>query len=367
MYRTYTYKLYKNNKVERKFNEWLGICRFVYNAAKETKDYAYKSGLNLSGYDLSNQLTQCKKVEELSFIKKVNARVLQKTLERLDDGYNRFFNNLKKGIKSSPPHWASKKKYKSIEFKERSLKQIGCGFRLSNFGNVKVFNNRKINGKIKTATLKQLADGLYLYVTTEEENVKLCFNENQVGIDLGIKYFYVTSEGEFVDNPRFLERQLKKLKVEQRKLSRRKRGSKRWYKQANTISRLHKKVTDAKYDFLHKQSTILASTYSSVAIEDLNLTKMIKGRFRKQIYDVGWGAFVRLLTFKVNNLVKVNPAYTSQECSKCGHTCKENRVTQSLFKCVACGHEDNADIDAAKIIEGRAFPNSRQRRPLGQA
>lgn len=176
---------------------------------------------------------------------------------------------------------------------------------------------------------------------------------------MGIKYFCVTSDAEFIDNPKFLEKQLKKLRVENRKLSRQKKSSSRWHKQVNVIARLHKKVTNARRDFLHKKSTYFATNYQRVGIEDLQITKMVKGILSRHINDVAWGAFFIMLEYKVTNLVKVNPSYTSQECSKCGHTCKENRVTQSIFKCVSCGHESNADLDAAKVIEGRAFPNSR--------
>ena len=126
-------------------------------------------------------------------------------------------------------------------------------------------------------------------------------------------------------------------------------------------------MVDARKDFLHKQSIYFAANYSDIAIEDLKITKMVKGVFSKHISDVSWGAFFYMLEYKANNLVRVNPAYTSQECSKCGYTCKENRVTQSIFKCISCGHEDNADVDAAKVILGRAFPNSRERSTLVQA
>lgn len=361
MIRTYTYKVYSNKKVEKKFNQWLGITRYVYNLAKETKEVAYQGGVRLSNYDLQKQFTQCKK--EFDWLSTVHSQTLQESIERLDKSFKNFFDK-----RSKYPKWASKKSWKSFGFKQGNItstnplgdiKQTEKGFKLPKFGVVKVHNNRKIDGKIKTVRLIRKADGIYLHVTAEIQDIQYCTNENQVGIDMGIKYFMVTSDGEYFDNPKFLEKQLKKLRVEQRSLSRKKKGSNRFKKQVEVVARLYKKVSDCRKDFLHKTSTYIAANYSYVAIENLDITKMVKGRFSRQINNVSWGTFFEMLEYKCNNLVRVNPAYTSQQCSKCGHTCKENRVTQSIFRCVSCGHEDNADLDAAKTIEGRAFPFNR--------
>ena len=354
MIRTYTYKLYSNKKVEAKFDRWLDGTRYVYNLAKETKETAYKSGVSLSCYDLFKQLTECRK--EFSWLKDIHSHTLQCVIERLDTSYKNFFSK-----RAKYPKWAKKKDWKSFGFKQssNSLRQDSSRFILPKFGKVKVFNNKKIDGTIKTARLIRKADGIYLNVIAEVADKTYCNNENQVGIDMGIKYFCVTSDAEFIENPRFLEKQLKKLRIEQRKLSRQVKFSNRWYKQVNVIARLYKKVADARKDFLHKKSTYFATNYSNIAIEDLKITNMVRSNLSRHISDVSWGTFFEMLRYKANDLVRVNPAYTSQECSKCGHACKENRVTQSIFKCVSCGHEDNADLDAAKVIEGRAFPNSR--------
>ena len=356
MIRTYTYKLYSNKRVESKFNKWLGICRYVYNIAKETKEVAYKEGVRLSCYDLQKQLTDAKK--EFPWIGCVAAQTLQAVIGQLDFSYQNFFSG-----RSKYPKWASKKTWKSFGFTQinitltnlkGSLRQTEKGFILPKFGEVKVFNNRVIDGKIKTARLIKKADGLYLHVVAEVEDKTYCTNENQVGIDMGIKYFCVTSDAEFIDNPKFLSKQLKKLRVEQRKLSRKfKKGikvqSNNYYKQSNTVARLHKKVVDARKDFLHKQSTYFATNYSTVIHEDLKITEMVTSKYSKHIRDVSWGAFFEMLSYKTK-VVKVSPAYTSQTCSCCGHVAKENRKSQGKFKCVSCGHTENADFNAAKNI-----------------
>ena len=356
MIRTYTYKLYSNKRVESKFNKWLGICRYVYNVAKETKEVAYKEGVKLSNYDLQKQLTEAKKA--LPWISDVSIGTLQGTMDRLDRSYQNFFSG-----RTKYPKWASKKTWNSFGFKQArvtttnpkgALRQTDKGFRLPVFGEIKVFNNRPIDGDIKTAILIKKADGLYLNVVVEVEDKVYCTNESQVGIDMGIKYFCVTSDAEFIDNPKFLAKQLKKLRVEQRKLSRKyKKGvkvqSKNFYKQANVVVRLYKKVTDARKDFLHKKITYLATNYSTVIHEDLEISRMVMSEYSKHISDASWGTFFAMLSYKTK-VIKVNPAYTSQTCSCCGHVAKENRKSQGKFKCASCGHTENADFNAAKNI-----------------
>ena len=356
MIRTYTYKLYSNKRVETKFNKWLGICRYVYNIAKETKETAHKEGVRLSGYALSKQLTEAKK--EFTWLTEVNAQTLQGVIEQLDGSYQNFFSG-----RAKYPSWASKKMWKSFGFKQAgvkdtnpkgTLRQTGKGFILPKFGEVKVFNNRLIEGSIKTARLVKKADGIYLNVTAEVKDKVYCSNENQVGIDMGITYFAVTSDAEFIDNPKFLTKQLKKLRVEYRKLSRKFKKdiavqSNNYYKQAKVVAMLHKNVKDARKDFLHKHSTYFATNYSTVIHEDLDIREMIKSKFSPRISDIAWGTFFTMLSYKTN-VVKVNPAFTSQTCSVCGHVDEDNRRNQHKFKCTACGHTENADYNAAKNI-----------------
>jgi putative transposase len=163
---------------------------------------------------------------------------------------------------------------------------------------------------------------------------------------MGINFFLTTSDGEFVENPKHLFNYLKELRVENRKLSRMKKGGNNWKKQVKVLQLLHQKISRVRKDFLHKQSRGLANNYSTVIREDLNISKMVKdSKLAKHILDCSWGLFFELLEYKTN-IVKVNPAYSSQTCSKCKHTSKENRKTQSLFECINCGYTENADLQA---------------------
>ena len=353
MVKTYTYKIKPNKALEQKFEEQLGICRYVYNLAIEVREEAYKKGVNINYYNLSNQLTETKK--EFEWLLRVNAHTLQIVLERLDLGYEKFFSDLKRGNKASKPKWAKKDKWKNLPFKQSHQKrktptlrfEEDGKFNLPKFGKIKVFKSKIPKGEIKLASIVKEADGLYLKVVVKQQDVEQT-RENQsiCAIDMGIKHFLVTSDGEYVENPKHLFQYLKELRVENRKLSRMKKGGSNWKKQVKVLQKLYLKISRVRKDFLHKQSRYLANNYSTVVREDLNISKMVKGsKLAKHILDCSWGTFFELLEYKTN-VIKVNPAYSSQECSNCGHTCKENRKTQSLFECVKCNFTMNADEQA---------------------
>ncbi len=336
MIKTYTYKLKPNKSIERKFNEWCGITRFVYNCAKDLSEQSYKKGVSLSGFEICNQLVPAKK--EILWLNKVHSQTLQAVIERYCTSLKKFF----KG--SGYPKWATKRKWKSIPFK--SIKTTHNAFKLPMFGVVKVFNFKVPNGILKTATIIREADGLYLKIVVKKEDIAEVENQNICGIDMGIKYFLTTSDGVFVENPKHLFKKISQLRIENRHLSRMKKGGKNFYKQVNQLQRLYQKVSRTRKDFLHKESRKLANEYGTVIRENLNIKGMSKNsKLSKHILDCGWGGFFEMLEYKTK-VIKVDAKYTSQQCNKCQHTCKENRKTQSLFECVKCGHIDNADLNA---------------------
>lgn len=347
MIKTYTYKIKPNKALERKFEEQVSVCRYVYNLGIEVREESFRKGVSINYFELSKQLTEAKK--EFDWLKKVHSQTLQAVLERLELGYKKFFTDLKKGNKTSKPKWAKKDRWRSLPFK--SIKTTFNGFKLPSFGNVKVFNFKVPKGELRTASIVKEADGLYLKVVVKEQDVQQTReNQSVCAIDMGIKFLAVTSDGEYIDNPKHLFSYLKQLRVENRKLSRMKKGGENFKKQVKVLQLLHQKVSRVRKDFLHKQSRNLANNYSTIIREDLQISKMVKdSKLAKHILDCSWGLFFELLEYKTD-VVKVNPAYTSQKCSKCGHTCKENRKTQSLFECVKCDYTENADYQATLNI-----------------
>lgn len=348
--RTYKYKLKLTKVQQETVNSWIGACRVVYNLALETKIEAYKKGVNLSCYDLIKQLPQLR--SEIEWIKDTPAVSLQNAIERLDSAYKSFF----KG--GGFPKWAKKGKYNSLLFKQGvSVKEPNV-FKLPKLGKVRVFKDRMPNGKIKTATIIKEMNGYYLSVTFEAETQNLYpTNENQVvGIDMGISYFCIDSNGVFKENIRTTKKYEKQLRVANRSLARKKKGSNSWCKQAKAIGKLHSKIARVRKDYLHKVSLEYVKNNSLIVVEDLKVQNMIKNKkLSKHIADASWSMFFDMLSYKSilyqKEFVKVNPQYTSQTCNSCGGVDKANRLSQSKFKCVECGHEENADENAAKNIK----------------
>ena len=351
--KTYEFKIKIRDVLKNKIENQLGCTRLVYNLALETKEESFKKGVKLSKFDLIKQLPELKK--EFKWLSNVHSQTLQGTIERLDKGYEKFFSDLKKGITTSKPKFAKKKKWSSVEYKSSAVRYGGNSeISISKIGRIKFFKSREIEGEIKIVRIVKKADGYYLNIVTDKDFDK-CDNQATVGIDVGIKYFFVTSDGEYFENIKTLKRFQEKLRIENRKLSRKKKFSNNFYKQVERIKLLHLKISRVRKDYLHKVSSKLAESYSTIVCEDLNISKMIQQKgFSKDISDVSWSTFMEMLSYKTN-LVKVDAKYSSQECNACGHISKENRLTQELFKCVKCGHSGNSDHEASITILNRGI------------
>ena len=392
--KTYKYKLKLTKQQTDLVCSWVGACRYVFNLAKETKLTAYKSGKNLSKYDLMKQLVDLKDVE---WIKSVPSQTLQNVIERLDFAYQSYFSKLKsgeinqkkneyiakrllKGLEINEnkladfgkPKWARKDEYKSILFK--SVFKTEKGFSLPKLGTVAVFKDRMPEGKLKTATIIKEHNAFFICITFESESRNLYpTSESQaVGIDMGIAYFLVDSNGCFVENPRHTKKYEDKLRVKNRALARKVKDSSGFKKTKKELNKLHRTIANVRADFLHKVSLQYVKENSLIVCEDLKVKNMIKfGNLSKHIADVSWSKFFSMLDYKAllyeKEFVQINPKYTSQTCNSCGHISSENRKTQSEFECVCCGHKQNADFNAAKNILGEGIAFNRQREALACA
>ena len=349
--KTYEFKIKIRDTLKNKIENQLGCTRLVYNLALETKEESFKKGAKLSKFDLIKQLPELKK--EFKWLSNVHSQTLQGTIERLEKGYDKFFSDLKKGITTSKPKFAKKKKWSSVEYKSSAIKYTGNSeLNISKIGRIKFFKSREIEGEIKIVRIVKKANGYYLNIVTDKDFDK-CDNQATVGIDLGIKYSVVTLDGEYFENIKTFKKFQNKLRIENRKLSRKKKFGKNFYKQVERLKLLHLKTSRVRKDYLHKVSSKLAESYSTIVCEDLNISQMIQQKgFSKDISDVSWSAFMEMLSYKTN-LVKVDAKYSSQECNSCGYISKENRPTQELFKCVKCGHSGNADLEASITILNR--------------
>lgn len=342
MIRTYKRKLKPTKEQQERLLRWVGVCRMVYNMGLEIRIAAWKTKQQSVGkYDLQKQITEIRK--EYSWIADVPYDALANVTDRLEKAYKGFF------IGHGFPKWASKKTFRSIALRNNFL-YSGNKIRLQKLGWVKMFNDKPINGEIKTAQIVIKPTGLFICIQCELPDPPPRSENQAIGVDMGIAKFAVLSDGTMVENPRHFKKYERKLRIENRSLARKKKGSNSWERQCKKLSRLHHAIGNVRQDFLHKESSKIANAYSLVFVEDLNIRGMVKNRrFSKHISDAGWGGFRRMLTYKTT-AIAVNPRYTSQTCNVCGTVDAVSRKSQSEFECTSCGHISHADINAAKNI-----------------
>lgn len=357
--RIYKRKLILNDYQRGKILNWIGVCRMIYNMGLEIKIAAYKNKMvSVHKFELMKQLTTIR--NEYDWVRDLPVQCGQAALDRLDSSYSTFFRG------GGFPKFAHKKKYKSITFKY-SFSINGDRIKIPKLGWVKMFKDSEIIGTPKMAILKIEPTGFFINIVSDNVPAKFVSENQAIGLDMGLSHFCVDSNGNFISNPKHFERYERRLRIENRSLSRKKKGSNGWKKQVKRLSLLHHKIANVRQDFLHKESTIIAKRYSNVYMEDLNVKGMSQNKsLSKHILDAGWGMFKTMLEYKTN-VVKVDAKYTSQTCSNCGVVDSESRKSQSEFICTGCGHVINADHNAALNILSRGTALGRERSPIGQA
>lgn len=359
MLKAFKYRLYPTNEQINLLDKHMGACRFIYNLALETKLSAYSgSKINLSCFDLIKQLPDLKK--ECAWLNDVNAQSLQQSISHLDNAFTRFF----KG-QSDFPKFKKKASRQSfnipqsvvIDFKKNKLlipkfKKTG----------INIVLHRKFDGEIKQSTIHKTPTGKYfasiLCDTGEKiKHHKKIKQQTTIGIDLGIKSLLVTSDGEIIDNPKFLKQSLSKLKYIQSKYSKHK-GKKTKQK----LALLHEKVANQRKDFLNKISTELINNHDSIAIENLNIEEMLKtNNLAQSISDTGWGMFVEMLKYKAEwngkNVLQIGRFEpSSKTCNNCGWLNKELTLKDRKWTC-KCGIKHDRDVNAAINIKNFALKN----------
>lgn len=358
--KAYRFKLKPTTRQQADFEQWLEICRELYNAGLQERRDAYRTcGKSINYYHQALELPEIKEIR--SDVAQVNAQVLQDVLRRLSKTFDSFFRRCKQGEKLGFPRFKSKHRYDSFTFPQMkgSFRIEGNRLHLSKIGKVKIIQHRPVEGEIKTCTIKREADGWYAIFVVEESFMPFIPKTGEtVGVDLNISNFATLSTGEVIDNPRFLRSSEKRLKTAQRKVSHGKKGSKRRKKAVQLLAKQHLKIKRQRLDFFHKAANQLIREFNEIAVEDLNIAGMVKNHhLAKSISDVAWGTFLLILTSKAESagrrVWKVPAAFTTQECSRCG-----NRVKMSLamreYRCIACGLVLPRDHNSALNIKGRA-------------
>jgi putative transposase len=363
--RVYRYRLYPTRAQERVLVETCERLRELYNAALQERRDAYrKTGKSLSAYAQHAEIADVR-VARPEY-NAIHTHLMQDAITRLDRAYQAFFRRVKAGEKPGFPRFKGRGRYRSFVFKDAAngngakLASGGKRLRLSSIGNVKIKMHRPVEGRVKTIGVTLDGDGhWYAAIACDGVPAKpLEAAGRSIGIDLGLTSFIVTSEGEAIEHPRAQRVAQSELARAQRKVARRKRGSKRRYKAVVLLAKKYARVTRVRKDHAHKTALGLLRKYDTVAIENLNVKGMARGRLARSVHDASWASFTTILCNKAESagctVIAVNPRGTSQDCSACGERVVKT-LRERIHVCPACGLVLDRDVNAARNILARAL------------
>jgi IS605 OrfB family transposase len=372
--KAYKYKLYPNKQQAETLQTVLDRCRELYNAAVQERRDAYR--MSKASITYTQQAAQLPEIKEIRpEYNDIHSQVLQDVLRRVKKAYDNFFRRVKEGQTPGYPRFQGYGRYDSFTYPQSgfSLTEESrvC---LSKIGTLKVKMHRDLEGTIKTCTIKRETNHWYLIFTCEVEQ-KIVYHPSKevVGIDLGLLHFATLSDGSTIENPRHLRTNAYKLKKLQEALSRKKRGSKRRRKAAQSVGKAHRHTRNQRKDFHHKEARKLVTQYQIIVFEKLQPANMSKrpqpkqdaatGQYvpngasakaglNKSILDAGWGQFQQIAVNKAewagSRIVFVSPKYTSQLCSGCGAIVQKD--LEERWHTCSCGCSLDRDHNAALNI-----------------
>ncbi|MEH2000013.1 MAG: IS200/IS605 family element RNA-guided endonuclease TnpB [Nostoc sp.] len=352
--------LIPNHNQEVLINKTIGCARFIYNRFLALKQELYQTEQKTLSYNACSQrLTLLKK--EIEWLKEVDKFALQNSLKNLETAYKNFFADLKKvkgkkgaGFPKFKKKHGCKQSYKT-NLTNGNIQVIENKCKLPKLGWVKFHKSQDITGKLVNVTVTRTSSGKYIAsILCETEIEKYSQATQNIGLDLGIKSYLVTSDGEVVDNPKYYRTLHRKLRSCHKKLSRTVKGSSNRAKAKIKLARVYEKITNFRDDFLHKLSTRLIKENSIICIEDLQVANMVKNhKLALSISDASWAKFVAMLECKANwhdrIVQRVGTFYpSSQTCNCCGFV---NPLVKDLklreWSCPTCSNYNLRDVNAA--------------------
>lgn len=345
-----------------------GACRFVFNRALARQNENHEVGNKYIPYGkMASWLVEWKNATETQWLKDAQSQPLQQSLKDLERAYKNFFRK-----RAAFPRFKKRGQNDVFRYPQGvKLDQENSRIFLPKLGWMRYRNSRQVTGVVKNVTVSQSCGKWYISIQTESEvSTPAHPSASMVGLDAGVAKLATLSDGTVFGPVNSFQKNQKTLARLQRQLSRKVKFSNNWQKQKRKIQRLHSCIANIRRDYLHKVTTTVSKNHAMIVIEDLKVSNMSKsaagtvsqpGRnvraksgLNRSILDQGWYEMRRQLEYKQlwrgGQVLAVPPAYTSQRCACCGHTAKENRLSQSQFRCQVCGYTANADVNGARNI-----------------
>ncbi|KDX48424.1 RNA-guided endonuclease InsQ/TnpB family protein [Escherichia coli] len=364
----FKFQLRPGGQQECEMRRFAGACRFVFNRALARQNENHEAGNKYIPYGkMASWLVEWKNATETQWLKDSPSQPLQQSLKDLERAYKNFFQN-----RAAFPRFKKRGQNDAFRYPQGvKLDQENSRIFLPKLGWMRYRNSRQVTGVVKNVTASQSSGKWYISIQTESEvSTPVHPSASMVGLDAGVAKLATLSDGTVFEPVNSLQKNQKKLARLQRQLSRKVKFSNNWQKQKCKIQRLHSRIANIRRDYLHKVTTTVSKNHAMIVIEDLKVSNMSKsaagtvsqpGRnaraksgLNRSILDQGWYEMRRQLEYKQlwrgGQVFAVPPAYTSQRCACCGHTAKENRLSQSKFRCQVCGYTANADVNGARNI-----------------
>lgn len=361
MIKTFMYRLFPTKKQTKLLSNSLEQCRFVYNNMLEQRKSLWENEKkSVSMYDQINTLPWLKC--EFPELKSVHSQVLQNVAVRVDLAFKGFFRRVKAKDNPGYPRFKGKGRYQSITFCAygNGIKIEHNKLKVSKIGAIKISQHRELLGKPKTATIKVSPTGKWhVSIHCEVDKNELLTNDKAIGVDVGLRKFATFSDNSHIINPRFFKVEEKNLAKAQRLFSEQEKGSTKRKKRSKVVARIHERIKFRRDNFCHQESRKLVNKYQVICFEDLEVERMKHNKcFSKSISDAAWTKFTNMTQCKAEEagrtVILVNPAYTSQDCSKCGHR-EKKEIFERVHNCKCCGLKLDRDHNAAINILRRGL------------
>ncbi|RXE55967.1 transposase [Methanoculleus taiwanensis] len=357
MFISYKYRAYPDATVETRLNVALDTCRWLYNNLLEECTAARENGITPTMRETQARIVTLK--DENPALKEVYSKVLQMVNATLWSNIAALSESKKKGRKIGKLRFKSASRYRTLNYNQSGFKidREHSTITFSKIGTVPFTLHRPYAGMVKGVLITRSGERWYVIIQAEIEVSEPKREGRSVGIDVGLNSFAVDSDGMVIENPRFYEHSLAKIRKLQQSVTRKQRFSQNWKKAKRKLEKVYDHITNQKKDFLHKLSRHYVDTHATICVEDLDIRGLKeKGNFtglHRSIHDASWGRFYSYLSYKAEsagtNLIKVDPRNTSQICSNCGSIVKK-ALSERVHNCPYCGFVADRDYNAAVNI-----------------